>query len=97
MILQLKCTSTLKSFKFGMTNNEAVQFNRVHHQLSPNEFRFNHGGEGWMKLMDDLKVNRGHQHGSKLTSGIIQSIYVLPDGTIEAVSDHRHDGVPDGN
>ena len=50
-----------------------------------------------MKLMDGLNVNRGHKHGSKLTSGIIQSIYVLPDGTIEAVSDHRHDGVPDGH
>ena len=30
----------LNKLKFKMNNNEAVQFNRIHHQLSPNRLEY---------------------------------------------------------
>ena len=106
----------LNKFKFGMSNTDAVQFNRIHHQLSPNVLRyqseflnqeclsklFSAGSADdtkWNQLINDLHTKRGHELGSPIGNAtpVIQSIYVLPDGTIEAVSDYRHQGVPDGH
>jgi len=92
----------LNKFKFGMTNTDAVMFNRIHHQLSPNQLRYQSGDkndEGWRKLIEDLHEKRGHELGPDIGNAtpVIQSIYILPDGTIEAVSDYRHKGIPDGH
>ena len=100
-----------------MTNTDAVMFNRIHHQLSPNQLRYqckwNHtedrfskvflagdkNDEEWRKLIQDLHEKRGHELGADIGNAtpVIQSIYILPDGTIEAVSDYRHKGIPDGH
>jgi len=89
----------LNKFKFGMSNTDAVQFNRIHHQLSPNVLRYQTGDDAWNKLIDQLNTKRGHELGDPIGNAtpVIQSIYILPDGTIEAVSDYRHQGVPDGH
>ena len=89
----------LNKFKFGMSNTDAVQFNRIHHQLSPNVLRYQTGDDAWNKLIEQLNNKRGHELGDPIGNAtpVIQSIYILPDGTIEAVSDYRHQGVPDGH
>ena len=107
----------LNKFKFGMSNTDAVQFNRIHHQLSPNVLRYQSkllrqldffgksflAGSAddteWNQLISDLNTKRGHELGDPIGNAtpVIQSIYILPDGTIEAVSDYRHQGVPDGH
>ena len=60
------------------------------------------GGEGWTDLMQKLHIN----HGQELapidtndfeTTPVIQSIYIQDDGIIQAVSDYRHGGIPDGH
>jgi len=85
-----------------MNNNEAVQFNRIHHQLSPNRLEYQDGGEGWTDLMQKLHFNRGHElapidTNDFETTPVIQSIYIQDDGIIQAVSDYRHGGIPDGH
>jgi len=60
------------------------------------------GGEGWTDLMQKLHLNRGHElapidTNNFETSPVIQSIYIQSDGTIQAVSDYRHGGIPDGH
>ena len=60
------------------------------------------GGEGWTDLMNKLHSNRGHQlapidTNNFETTPVIQSIYIQDDGIIQAVSDYRHGGIPDGH
>ena len=47
------------------------------------------------------KSNRGHELAPDAndfeTTPVIQSIYVQPDGIIQAVSDYRHGGIPNGH
>ena len=60
------------------------------------------GGEGWTDLMQKLHINRGHElapinTNDFETTPVIQSIYIQDDGIIQAVSDYRHGGIPDGH
>ena len=60
------------------------------------------GGEGWTDLMQKLHFNRGHElapidTNDFETTPVIQSIYIQDDGIIQAVSDYRHGGIPDGH
>ena len=64
--------------------------------------QFSEGGEGWTDLMKKLHSNRDHKlapidTNDFETSPVIQSIYIQDDGIIQAVSDYRHGGIPDGH
>ena len=74
--------------------NEAVQQSRLHHQLMPlsirRETRFDYD------ILAELE-SRGHQVQiePKENNGVVQAIQKHPNW-LEAVSDARKDGVPDG-
>ena len=60
---------------------------------------YSDGDKEWENLLSDLNSKRGHQISeSRINdSPVIQSIYIHQDGTIEATSDWRHEGIPDGH
>ena len=50
----------------------------------------------WIDLIRRLEVNRGHEvEEQNPNTPVIQAIYQF-NGVIEAASDPRHNGVPDG-
>ena len=73
---------------------DAVQQSRLHHQLMPlsirSETRFN------KNILKKLEA-RGHEVQSELkgNNGVVQAIRKHPDW-LEAVSDSRKSGAPDG-
>ena len=94
----------LNTFFFKYSAGDAVARQRLHHQLSPNELRWQDGVDGidgpaWAEMMHNLRDNRGHEldDGTGMDDvPVIHAIYKHADGTIEAASDPRHSGVPDG-
>eukprot|EP01080_Neovahlkampfia_damariscottae_P009133 gene9133-1222_t len=88
----------LNLFAFGMNVGQAVNSPRLHHQWYPNKLRI----EAGYPFVNEFR-SYGHeieelsQDGSGGLLGVSQAIHVLPDGTVEASSDHRKGGAPDGH
>ena len=70
----------------------AVQSPRVHHQLIPDEVR--NEPRFSLDLVEQLK-SRGHVFNEVSSTAVVQAIKVK-DGLVEAVSDIRKNGKPDG-
>jgi gamma-glutamyltranspeptidase / glutathione hydrolase len=81
---------------FGMSVAQAVNAPRVHHQHLPDEIRFENGGME-PALVRELEA-RGHTVLERPgTSGNVQAIVVLPDGTLAGWADHRLAGSARGH
>lgn len=92
----------LNKLRFNYSAGDAVNRQRIHHQLSPNELNWQDDtldGPGWEKLIHQLEHNRGHvlrETDRMKNTPNTQAIYCHKNGAIEAASDPRHSGVPDG-
>ncbi len=76
---------------FGMDVADASLAPRVHHQHLPDIIRYENGGL-YPETVTGLRV-RGHEVEERPGfSGDVQSILILPDGTLTAVSDPRRGG-----
>jgi gamma-glutamyltranspeptidase/glutathione hydrolase len=76
---------------FGMGVADASAAPRVHHQHLPDVLRFEVAGLR-PEIVAELEA-RGHQVGGRSGySGDVQSILVLPDGTLSASADPRRGG-----
>ena len=86
----MQTISNVVDFRMGVV--QAVHAPRVHHQHLPDEIRYEGGGLP-EETMAGLRA-MGHtlvQHGGVM--GDVQAIMVLPDGTLEGISDPRRGGV----
>jgi gamma-glutamyltranspeptidase/glutathione hydrolase len=80
---------------YGMNVVQAVNAPRVHHQHLPDQLRYEQGGLP-PEVVSDLEA-RGHtllERGG--TSGDVEAIMVMPDGTLEAAADPRRGGAAVG-
>jgi gamma-glutamyltranspeptidase / glutathione hydrolase len=81
---------------FGMSVAQAVNAPRVHHQHLPDEIRFENGGME-PDVVRELEA-LGHIVLERPgTSGNVQAIMVLPDGTLAGWADHRLAGSARGH
>ena len=80
---------------YGMNVVQAVNAPRVHHQHLPDQIRFEQGGLP-PEVVADLEA-RGHTMSERGgTSGDVEAIMVMPDGTLEAAADPRRGGAAVG-
>jgi len=81
---------------FGMSLSQAVNAPRVHHQHLPDEIRYeNHGLDA--SVVEELE-GMGHTLVERPgTSGNVQAIMVLPDGTLAGWADLRLGGTARGH
>ena len=80
---------------YGMNVAQAVNAPRVHHQHLPDQIRYEEGGLS-PGVVSDLEA-RGHTMLERVgTSGDVQAIMVMPDGTLEAAADPRRGGAAVG-
>ena len=80
---------------YGMNVGQAVNAPRVHHQHLPDQIRFEQGGLP-PEVVADLEA-RGHTMSERGgTSGDVEAIMVMPDGTLEAAADPRRGGAAVG-
>jgi gamma-glutamyltranspeptidase/glutathione hydrolase len=80
---------------FGMSLTQAVNAPRIHHQHLPDRIMYEQGGltDG---TADSLRA-LGHAIGERRgTSGDVQAIMVLPDGTLVGYADPRRGGLSAG-
>jgi gamma-glutamyltranspeptidase / glutathione hydrolase len=76
---------------FGMSVNQAVQAPRVHHQHLPDQIYWEAGGlaPAVVRQLEAMGHTMVERRG---TSGDVQAILRLPDGTLTAFSDPRLGG-----
>jgi gamma-glutamyltranspeptidase/glutathione hydrolase len=80
---------------YGMNVVQAVNAPRVHHQHLPDQLRYEQGGL-LPEVVSDLEA-RGHTMSERGgTSGDVEAIMVMPDGTLEAAADPRRGGAAVG-
>ena len=82
----------LNILAFGMNVGQAVNSPRFHHQWYPNKLLIEEG----FPFFDEFKTF-GHEVEKGNHLGTIQAIQRTFDGKIEAASDHRKGGEPDGH
>ncbi len=80
---------------FGMTVSQAVNAPRVHHQHLPDQIYYENGGL-FPEVVEGLQAREHTLQQRGGTSGDVQAIMVLPDGTLAAHSDLRLGGTAMG-
>ena len=75
----------------GRPLEEAMTALRIHHQWQPDEVKFDR--EPPAELVEKLEAC-GHQIGAKRTTGVVQAIEFLDDGTVVGASDPKKGGRP---
>ncbi|KAI9146030.1 gamma-glutamyltranspeptidase [Paraphysoderma sedebokerense] len=88
--------SILNHYDFSMSLEKAITEPRLHDQLYPNKCEVEFGFP--KHLVDGLKERK---HNLELLpigryESVVQGVRRLNDGTVEAVSDYRKGGLPDG-
>lgn len=92
MITTSTALVTMNTLWFNMTVTAAVDAPRLHHQLLPADVKFESSFP--QKIIDGLKA-KGHIFGL-MGKTVVTAIHRTTDNMLEAVSDYRKWGNPDG-
>jgi gamma-glutamyltranspeptidase/glutathione hydrolase len=79
----------LNSLVFGMNMQQAVEYPRFHHQWLPDLTRYE------AKRFDEAQLGRlkakGYEMNATSSIGLVEGIYVLPNGKYQGGADSRGD------
>merc|ERR1712210_412286 len=91
--LSSMCPIIVVDKNYGDGMNEAIQRSRIHHQLLPNEIRKEDRFD--LNMIKELE-KRGHVYYNGTGRGAVVQGILRRNGVLEAVSDVRKGGKPDG-